>query len=560
MLHTTTAGAVALVPTPTPSLSLAHLAHLRESGLTDETIAAAGIYSIYSPRDLAAAIGHRSWPQGGGGVATPYFRPSLADPVLVRVRPDHPRVETRPDGRKRPVKYEHPLGVPLGVYYPPRTLADRLGDVTTSLVWAEGEKKALVLDQLGYAAIGLAGVWCAHDADARRTTRRWRLHRWIRDDVTVAGRDHVIVFDSDAAESPDVRAAEARLGDMLTAAGARSVRVVRIPAAADGGKVGIDDYFVAHGAVATKVLLAPPPPPVARPAPAAPPPSTTTKGTRVPKVPAADDVPPDGEPIILFAAGRPVYRYWPVPVDILSRPARGADGLATAAKLLLGAIAAKADEHGVVDPCALGRHERDASHAGLGDVLCIAPATVRGHVATLRGLGAISTEHAYGAARRPDTVTITPEWWRLWQSYEPRDPRDPDAPPDPDEDRAARIASKVVLIPAGLLFALRDADRGRRKPISHLALVVYGVVAWTCSDLGPRPIATDDLAAMTGTASGLVHRALRELVAAGLLDRRPGRHGTLLVPLMAPWLRAPGARILDAAGHPRRPSPWRRGA
>src|SRR5205085_10589883 len=76
--------------------------------------------------------------------------------------------------------------------------------------------------------------------------------------VVWAGRTLFVVFDSDAATNPNVRAAERALVAALTVAGA-IVRVVRLPGGPDGRKQGLDDFLVAGSPDDLRDLLDGPP-------------------------------------------------------------------------------------------------------------------------------------------------------------------------------------------------------------------------------------------------------------------------------------------------------------
>lgn len=235
------------------ALDSEHREHLHKSGLTDLTIASAELYSESSATKLAEMVHWSKWAQGPG-LVIPFFLPGHAEPVMYRVRPDRPRQQKR-EGKTSAVKYEQPKGVPVVPYLPPTTRrGGGLTDASRPMLWTEGEKKALLLDQLGLPTIGGTGVWCFHDATKRDAEGMWVLHAALREHVTVAGREHRIVFDSDAADNDQVMMAARRLAGMLEAAGATRVLFVRIPADADA-KVGIDDYFIAHGEEATRALL-----------------------------------------------------------------------------------------------------------------------------------------------------------------------------------------------------------------------------------------------------------------------------------------------------------------
>lgn len=237
------------------ALSDAHREHLRTSGLTDESIDAGGFWTERDGREIAGMLNWRGWPNGRGDVlAIPFFVPGSSEPYLCRVRPDQPNTNSN-TGKIR--KYEQPKDTPMGPYFPVRSRVHHwLEDTSRDLVLVEGEKKAALLDQLGYAAVGSTGVDSFHDKPHRDETDQYRLHELTRKHVAIAGRRCLIAFDSDAAENDHVMRAARVLAWMLTQAEAREVLFVRIPTGEGGAKLGIDDYFVRHGEDATRKLLA----------------------------------------------------------------------------------------------------------------------------------------------------------------------------------------------------------------------------------------------------------------------------------------------------------------
>ena len=145
-----------------PGLLDHHVRHLRESGLTDATIKAAGITSETSPEKLAAILGMRK--------PTKALAPAIVFPFVdanggngyYRVRPDTPRTL-----KGKPVKYESPRGQPNRIYIPPG-VAQVLTDTAAELVITEGEKKALAATQAGFSCIGLVGVFGWKEKDGER--------------------------------------------------------------------------------------------------------------------------------------------------------------------------------------------------------------------------------------------------------------------------------------------------------------------------------------------------------------------------------------------------------
>ncbi len=226
------------------SLAPKHRAELHASGLTDETIEGAGIYTA-SNGEIAKLLGwqpkHCDW---GAGIVYPF-----ADGYS-RVKLDFPR-----SCEGKPIKYESPKSAPNRAYFPPG-FRDAVPQADT-IVITEGEKKALAVSQLGVPCIGLVGVWGWQEKRLRTDTGKAYGERKLIADmkqIQWLGRNVVIVFDSDAASNSLVRLAEARLSASLTEKGA-VVRVARIPPKGDA-KIGADDFIVANGADEFLKLLA----------------------------------------------------------------------------------------------------------------------------------------------------------------------------------------------------------------------------------------------------------------------------------------------------------------
>jgi hypothetical protein len=227
-----------------------HYQELRRSGLLDETIVAAGIYSA-SAAEASALLGYGVGP----GMAIPYPPNGSAAPV-VRIKLDH----GGPDGKR----YRTPKGAANHIYVPPTLALETLEDPRASLYITEGEKKSLKACQEGLPCIALAGVWSwrTKAADGRS------IPLPDLDSIPLAGRDVFLVFDSDVASKPEVQRAETELGAELARRGA-SVFAIRLPAGPGGEKVGLDDFLLTHS-VETFCALEPIPlnrPPRTRAAP-----------------------------------------------------------------------------------------------------------------------------------------------------------------------------------------------------------------------------------------------------------------------------------------------------
>lgn len=253
--------------TPKHSLyrSAEHAEQLAKSGLTVETIELARLRSEKDKDLLRELLG--SYPKGhdlGWCLVFPCMLPGDSKPYGHRVRPDNPRtVKDKRRGEPRIVKYESPPGSALKggvgvlVYFGPRACADGRLKADGIKIWTEGEKKTLLLEQLGYAVVGLTGVSNWHDVAARNPpgakegSGPLRLHPLIRAHVNVAGCDHIIAFDSDAITNKQVMREAKKLALTLYEAGARSVSLGLPPAHVEGGelstepkKIGIDDYYL----------------------------------------------------------------------------------------------------------------------------------------------------------------------------------------------------------------------------------------------------------------------------------------------------------------------------
>lgn len=195
-----------------------HLADLQTLGLSDETIRAAGVYSL-RPRDIALFFNLRRgvpaeietalcFPYQGGEFARIKIFPGLGK-----------------------MKYAQPPRTGARLYIPFK-LNDGLFYV------CEGEKKTLAAHQAGMNAAGIGGLW------------NWLTKGEPIDDLELiewVGRDVVIIPDSDVFQRQDLLKAVYALGRELRERGA-SVTVAEIPQPGRK-KVGLDDYLVAGGRV-----------------------------------------------------------------------------------------------------------------------------------------------------------------------------------------------------------------------------------------------------------------------------------------------------------------------
>src|SRR5215813_13659672 len=196
-----------------------HLADLRASGLSDETIRRAGVYSL-RPCDMALFFSARRgipseiktalcFPYQGGEFARIKLFPALGK-----------------------MKYAQPPKTGARLYMP-LTVKDG------PLYICEGEKKTLAANQAGLNAVSIGGLWnwlTNGEPIADLNLREWD------------GRDVVVVPDSDAYQRQDLLSAVYALGRELRERGA-SVTVAQIPQPVEK-KIGLDDCLVAGGRLA----------------------------------------------------------------------------------------------------------------------------------------------------------------------------------------------------------------------------------------------------------------------------------------------------------------------
>jgi hypothetical protein len=204
-----------------------HLADLRKSGLTDETIRMQKFRST-PPSMIGSLLGFET-PK----VVSAYLIP-FADPRGGGLWLDHVRVKVFPAiaTEQGTIKYLQPRRSGVRLFFPLASL-DGVLRMADPLYLIEGEKKALSVAQLGLPAIGICGVEGWHLAGERG------LHPDL-DDVGLRGRIVNVVPDADVRTNPAVHRAVYRLGEALAARGAEA-KLVLVP---DGYK-GIDDYLVA---------------------------------------------------------------------------------------------------------------------------------------------------------------------------------------------------------------------------------------------------------------------------------------------------------------------------
>ncbi len=214
----------------TARLQERHLADLRSSGLSDESIRASGCYSATDATTRKLL---------GFGVG-----PGLVFPFPgTEQRPGVPFVQVKPDNHlawMNGAKYLTPKGAGCRLYIPPIIPPDRLKNPRVPLYITEGAKKALRACQEGLVCVALAGVDAWKDQRTGESKPIPDLDR-----ITWNDRTTYIVYDSDLATKLAVRSAEFKLARELRDRTAQ-VYAIRIPGGPNGKKVGLDDYLITH--------------------------------------------------------------------------------------------------------------------------------------------------------------------------------------------------------------------------------------------------------------------------------------------------------------------------
>jgi hypothetical protein len=145
-------------------------------------------------------------------------------------------------------RYTQPRGSSPQIYFPPLAPWHDIATVLTiDILVTEGEKKAASACKFGFPTLGLGGVWNFRSAKEKQTL----IPQFS--EITWVDRKVIIAYDSDTIRKPSVMQAENALAAELIKLGAK-VFILRLPEK-DGGKVGLDDYLVAHGADGLNSLM-----------------------------------------------------------------------------------------------------------------------------------------------------------------------------------------------------------------------------------------------------------------------------------------------------------------
>jgi hypothetical protein len=135
-------------------------------------------------------------------------------------------------------RYAQPANTGVCPYFPALEKWHEIAkDPKQGLIITEGEFKAAAASLAGYPTIGLGGVWNF------RMSAEGIFFLPALEDIDWRQRNVYICFDSDYAENPNICAAMNKLGEELQERGALS-KVLTLPDVVDGGKTGLDDFFL----------------------------------------------------------------------------------------------------------------------------------------------------------------------------------------------------------------------------------------------------------------------------------------------------------------------------
>lgn len=207
-----------------------HLADLRKSGLSDETIKLAGFETVH-PDQINRELGfnnpnlisiYRIPYEGGFARFRCFYEDELKKPMK-----GHP-------------KYLQRRGTGNHLYFPLNFNGDKLQDPSAPIYFTEGEKKSLKACQEGLLCIGISGLWSWKEKGKKLIPDF--------DKINFKDRNVYIVPDNDY-KKPDKHGYEKNLGKAvkqlafaLSERGAK-VSIIELP---DGPEKGIDDYFLSH--------------------------------------------------------------------------------------------------------------------------------------------------------------------------------------------------------------------------------------------------------------------------------------------------------------------------
>jgi Domain of unknown function (DUF3854) len=206
-----------------------HIADLRRSGLSDETILNMNVSSIgaddldrrFKLAGVQSALRFEYLQLNG---FSPFYRDKLFPPM------------SKDDGG---VQRYHQPGEKGCRLYVPESVIDIFHDKNHPLLIAEGEKKAWAGVQAGLPTVAIGGVWNFVDKNTD-----WLLPEL--DEVLKPGRVITYTPDSDVWIRQDLLKAVFELGSKIELRTGKFY-LIKLPVGPGGSKVGLDDFLVAYG-------------------------------------------------------------------------------------------------------------------------------------------------------------------------------------------------------------------------------------------------------------------------------------------------------------------------
>ncbi|GKS58269.1 hypothetical protein YTPLAS18_17960 [Nitrospira sp.] len=241
----------------TSTLTAADLRTLEGTWIDSGTAEAFALYRVNSA-DGATLVG-RSDRADYSGLVFPTYWPGSATPREYYLRRDHPELEQCNGHLKERQKYVGPPGRGNRLLFGPGEAVSVLADPSRPIVLVEGLKKLCAAWRLArwesdpprFVACGITGVWNWRGTIGKTTNAngaRVDIKGPIPDLDRVTWKDCpvLLLFDSDAATNPKIRAARDAFAEELRSRGAR-VMVMYLPSLDGLEKTGFDDLCAQWG-------------------------------------------------------------------------------------------------------------------------------------------------------------------------------------------------------------------------------------------------------------------------------------------------------------------------
>lgn len=228
------------------SLTELDLNDLQRSGLSDAMIQAMKLEAM-DHAALSRTLERTDLDTGESGYLIPYFTRTGEKMKTFNCRLHKGIAKAGSESGKR-LKYCKPPKTDNLIYFPPGF--DALYEQSEYIIITEGEKKAAKGVQEGFPVVAIGGVWNWFDNNMRNTEKLEGLKISYKTrplDALLAmacEKKIVLVFDSDAKDNIQVRAALQVLSDALLYHTNGWVRSTWVPAPDESKKYGIDDFLM----------------------------------------------------------------------------------------------------------------------------------------------------------------------------------------------------------------------------------------------------------------------------------------------------------------------------